>query len=219
MFRVGCFSSGCTVVLRGRLSPTLGLLLLLLPVPGRAEGRIEITPCAGFLFGGGFQSSASGDDLTVGEAPGFGLILGLRETPRTHYELLYRFQRTDLERAEGSSGAPRTDLDIHYLHLGSTYEFPRETVLPFISAGLGLTSFVPSGQDSSTNFSISLGGGMKIPLTERVGLRLEGRGYLTILPDSTEIFCVVSSGGACSAGVQGDTLVQFEVLAGIVFEL
>lgn len=199
----------------------LGVLLLLAPAAVRAERGFEITPFAGFRFGGSFEDNTTGTDLKVGESGSFGLILGLRDTPETHYELFYGFQRTDLRGGGTFGGNPLFDLDIHYLHLGGTYEFPLEKVTPFVSGGVGLTFLDPSGAglDSSTNFSLSLGGGMKIPITSRVGVRLEGRGYLTILPDSTEIFCVSSGGAACAVRVTGDVLGQFELLGGVYFGL
>jgi len=202
----------------GVLLSALGLLLLLLPSAARAGREFEVTPSAGFRFGGTLSESTTGDVLTVGESAGFGLTLGLRESPRTLYELVYRFQRTDLIGEEGTGEAPpRTDMDIHCLQIGSAYEFDQARIRPFISAGLGLTTLVPggAGEDSSTNFSLSLGGGVKIPFTERTGLRLEGRGYLTLLESGTEIFCISSGGVSCAVGVQGDFFGQFEVQAGI----
>lgn len=84
-----------------------------------------------------------------------------------------------------------------------------------------MTFLVPTGEglDSSTNFSLSLGGGVKVPVTGRVGLRFEGRGYMTILPDSTEVFCVSSGGASCAVRVTGDVLWQFQLLGGIYFGL
>jgi len=73
--------------------------------------------------------------------------------------------------------------------------------------------------DPKTYFSVSLGGGAKIPISGHVGLRFEGRGFLTILPDSTEIFCVSSGGAACTVRVQGDVLGQLLLMAGITFSL
>lgn len=198
------------------------LLLLLLPAAARAEGRIEITPFAGFTFGGNFEDNTTGASLKVGESGSLGLILGYRDTPETHYELFYSFQRTDLRGSGTFGGNPLFDLDIHYLHLGGTYEFPGERkLLPFISGGLGVTFLIPTGEglDSSTNFSLSLGGGVKVPVTGRVGLRFEGRGYMTILPDSTEVFCVSSGGASCAVRVTGDVLWQFQLLGGISFGL
>lgn len=202
------------------LLAVFGVLLLLVPLSARAERGFEITPFGGFRFGGNFEDNTTGTTLKVRDAGSFGLILGLRDTPETHYELFYSFQKTELGAGGGTFGRdPLFDLDIHYLHIGGTYEFPEKKVQPFISGGLGLTFLDPKGAGlhSSTNFSLSLGAGVKIPFSSKAGLRLEGRGYLTVLPDSTEIFCVSSGGASCDVRVQGDVLGQFELLTGIYF--
>jgi len=199
--------------------------LLLSPVlfPGAAEaGRgWEITPYAGYTIGGNFEDNTTGADLDVKEGGSFGLVLGVPDTPETQYELFYGFQRTKVTGGGTFGGDTLFDLDIHYLHLGGTYLFPGDKVRPFLSGGIGGTHFVPygSGLDPKTYFSLSLGGGATIPISGHVGLRFEGRGFLTILPDTTEIFCVSSGGAACSVKVQGDVLGQLLLLAGITFSL
>lgn len=196
-------------------------LLVLLSVPVRADWGLELTPFAGFRFGGGFTDNTTGLDLDVDEGECFGLILGVKATHESDYELFYSFQKTVLQGEGLFAGEPLFDLTIHYLHIGGTYRFPGERVRPFISGGLGLTYFSPdgSGLDSEIDFSLSLGGGVKIPISKRVGLRLEGRGFLTILPDNTDIFCVSSGGATCAVRVQGDILGQVLLLGGISFSL
>lgn len=200
--------------------PVLALLVVL-PAPVRAAWSVELTPFAGFRFGGTFTDNTTGIDLDVDEGGIFGVILGLPATPESDYELFYSFQKTELKGGGILSGDTLFDLDIHYLHVGGTYLFQGEKVRPFISGGLGLTYFSPDapGLDSKVYFSLSLGGGAKIPISKRVGLRLEGRGFMTILPDNTDIFCVSSGGAACAVKVQGDVFGQFELLAGISFGL
>jgi hypothetical protein len=199
------------------------LLLASVPSPGEAgaERGLEITPLAGYAVGGNFEDNTTGADLDVKEGGSFGLVLGLPDTPETMYELFYGFQRTKVTGGGASGGDTLFDLDIHYLHLGGTYMFPGDTVRPFLSGGLGATHFAPhgSGLSRKTYFSLSLGGGAKVPISGHVGLRLEGRGFLTILPDATEIFCVSSGGAACSVKVRGDVLGQILLLAGITFSL
>jgi opacity protein-like surface antigen len=193
----------------------------LFPGAAGAEWGLEVTPYAGYTIGGSFEDNTTGTSLDVKEGGSLGLVLGLPDTPDTQYELFYGFQRTKVTGGGTFGGETLFDLDIHYLHLGGTYMFSREKVRPFVSGGLGLTHFVPSGSgmNSKTYFSVSLGGGAKIPVSEHVGLRLEARGFMTILPDSTEIFCVSSGGAACAVKVQGDVLGQFLLLAGITFSL
>ena len=203
------------------LSVAILLSTGLFPGEAGAEWGLEITPYAGYTIGGTFQDNTTGADLDVKEGGSFGLVLGLPDTPETQYELFYGFQRTQVAGGGTLGGNTLFDLDIHYLHVGGTYIFPGEKVRPFISGGLGATHFVPggSGMDPKTYFSVSLGGGAKIQISGHVGLRFEGRGFLTILPDSTEIFCVSSGGAACTVRVQGDALGQLLLMAGITFSL
>jgi len=199
----------------------LVLSSVLSPGEAGAEWGLEITPYAGYTIGGDFTDNTSGATLDVAEGGSFGLVLGLPDTPETQYELFYGYQRTKVTGGGTFGGETLFDLDIHYLHLGGTYLFPGEKVRPFISGGLGATHFAPhgSGLNQKTYFSLSLGGGAKIPISGHIGLRFEGRGFLTILPDTTEIFCVSSGGAACNVKVQGDVLGQLLLMAGITFSL
>jgi opacity protein-like surface antigen len=203
------------------VAAALLLSSLLFPAAAAAEWGLEVTPFAGYTIGGSFEDNTTGASLDVKEGGSFGLVLGVPDTPETQYELFYGFQRTKVTGGGTFGGETLFDLDIHYLHLGGTYLFPAEKVRPFISGGLGATHFVPSGSgmNSKTYFSVSLGGGAKIPISDHVGLRLEARGFMTILPNSTEIFCVSSGGAACAVKVQGDVLGQLLLLAGITFTL
>ena len=209
---------------RFRLPLVAAALLLssvLFPGEAGAEWGLEITPYVGYAIGGSFTDNATGADLDVQEGGSYGLVLDLPDTPETQYELFYGLQRTKVTGGGTFGGETLFDLDIHYLHLGGTYLFTGEKVRPFLSGGLGATHFVPhgSGLDRNTYFSVSLGGGVKIPISGHVGLRFEGRGFMTILPDSTEIFCVSSGGAACNVKVQGDVLGQVLLMAGITFSL
>jgi len=193
----------------------------LFPGEAGAGWGLEITPYAGYTIGGSFEDNTTGTKLDIREGGNFGLILDLPDSPETQYELFYGFQRTRVTGGGTIGGDPLFDLDIHYLHLGGTYMLTREKIRPYIAGGLGATHFVPhgSGLNQKTYFSFSLGGGAKIPISSHVGLRFEGRGLLTVLPDSTEIFCVSSGGAACRVSVKGDVLGQFLLMAGITFSL
>jgi opacity protein-like surface antigen len=199
------------------------ILLSSVLFPGKAEAEwgLEITPYAGYAIGGNFEDNTTGATLDVTEGGNFGLVLGLPDTPETWYELFYGFQRTKVTGGGTFGGETLFDLDIHYLHLGGNYMFTGDKVRPYIAGGLGATHFAPhgSGLNRKTYFSLSLGGGARIPISGHVGLRFEGRGFLTILPDTTEIFCVSSGGAACNVSVKGDVLGQLLLMAGITFSL
>ena len=203
------------------IAAALLLSSVLFPGEAGADWGLEITPYAGYTIGGSFTDNATGASLDVQEGGSFGLVLGLPDTPETQYELFYGVQRTKVTGGGTFGGETLFDLDIHYLHLGGAYLFIGEKVRPFVSGGLGATHFVPSGSgmNAKTYFSLSLGGGVKVPVSGHVGLRFEGRGVMTILPDSTQIFCVSSGGAACNVKVQGDVLGQILLMAGITFSL
>ena len=191
------------------------------PLEAGAGWGVELTPYAGYAVGGNFEDNTTGANLDVKEGGIFGLLLDVPDSPETQYELFYGFQRTKVTGGGTPGGDPLFDLDIHYLHPGGTYMFAGDKIRPYIAGGLGATHFVPheSGLNPKTYFSLSLGGGVKVPLSGHVGLRFEGRGLLTVLPDTTEIFCVSSGGAACRVRVRGDVLGQFLLMAGITFSL
>jgi len=211
-----------------RLHALLAMRLLLLSGPlllswapaGAAGGRgVEVTPYAGYAVGGRFDDEASGSDLDLEGGGSFGFILGLSQTHETQYEVFYGLQKTRVAGGGEFEGETPFDLDIHYLHLGGIYMPQKERVRPFVAGGLGATQLVPhaSGMSSKTYFSLSLGGGAKVPVSARVSLRFEARGFMTILPDRGEAFCQVSNGSRCGANTTGDLLGRFQVLAGLTF--
>jgi opacity protein-like surface antigen len=200
------------------------VLLFLLPASSAAlaEGSgWEITPFAALHLGGSFDDNTTGASLDAGEGAAFGFIIGAPDEIDTRYEFLYSFQRTNLS-ADGTFGGDTLfDLDVHYFHLGGSYRYMEGKVHPFVAGGLGATHFVPRGDGpgSKTYFSLSLGAGAMVPVSGSVALRFEGRGFLTILPETSTIFCVSSGGAACAVNVQGDVFGEFLLMTGLVFSL
>ena len=80
------------------------------------------------------------------------------------------------------------DLGIDYLHGGVRFDSGNEKYTPFVAAGLGMTRFNPdvAGASSTSKFSFSLGAGINAYLTERLGVRFEGRAFGTPTGDSQE---------------------------------
>ena len=59
-----------------------------------------------------------------------------------------------------------------------------------------------------------VGGGAKFVLSPRIGLRLEGRGYLTFTNMTLSGIC---GGVGCSVSFSGGGILQFEMLSGVTF--
>jgi opacity protein-like surface antigen len=169
------------------------------------------------LDDGGATGTGTGSRVTLADHGAFALTADLRAEEGAQYELFYSREATDLR---GNAGAPRSDVTVEYLHLGGTLLLDDEQRFkPFIAGGLGITRFTPGEEGSTdTRFSISLGLGLKWPLTQHFSLRLEGRGFVTLVDSDSAVFCRSDQNGLlCRVRGSGKTFVQGEFLAGVAF--
>jgi opacity protein-like surface antigen len=204
----------------GVLCFAMALIAAFFPVSAIA-GNFEITPFAGYTMGGEFNDAVTGKSLSFDDTSSYGIMVDFKqpadkEGGESWIELYYSRQQTRLKADQGPFfGDPLFDVDIEYYHLGGTYGQATGTVKPFVVGTLGATHMTPKGDGlhSETKFSLSLGGGVKLYLTERVGLRLDGRWFGTFFNGSGSAFC---SSGACAINVQGDLFSQFVANAGLI---
>ncbi len=182
--------------------------------------RFELTPFAGYQFGGEFELEGSDTELELDEAQSFGLIFNMDIDADRQYEFYYSRQETELDNKGLFLNEPVLDLDVEYLHVGGTVAFAGDSVRPYVVGTIGLSRFDPqgSGLDSETFFSFSFGGGAKFFADKRVGLRLEGRFFATLIDSDSEIFCRSGADtNFCAVKVDGDLLLQWQAMAGLVF--
>jgi len=183
------------------------LLLTALPTalaPASAAGAgVELTPFVGYSSDPGYSFRqepaclAIFADCTVrgetSDGSAFGLILGVGLRPGWQLELLANRQQFDLD-ARGrfvsvSPGFPDVvfnevyDYDVTHLQVGASRSFGAGTVRPFLGAAVGAGRVeIDSGdrlpEDASDDgLSASLGGGVKVDLSARLALRVEGRAW------------------------------------------
>jgi hypothetical protein len=197
------------------------LIVALYTVPAIAAD-IEITPFAGYTMGGEFTDAVTGKPLTFDDTSSYGIMVDFKqpvdkEGGEPWIELYYSRQQTKLRANEGPFfGNPLFDVNIEYFHLGGTYGLATGKVKPFVVGTFGATRMTPTGEGlhAETKLSLSLGGGVKLYLTEHVGIRLDARWFGTFFNGSGSAFC---SGGACLVNVQGDVLSQYTANAGVIF--
>lgn len=193
----------------------LGALMLVLAATAPAQDS-SMTVFGGYRFGSDFEESESPDGASLAEARSFGLLLSLPEGPRTDYEFFFHRQNTRLS-SRGADGTSATfDLTVDYWQAGGRYFLEGSRVLPFVSGSLGLTHFDPnlSGGNSETRFSLSLGGGVQIPLAQHWSLRFDLRGFLTAIDSGGSMFCAE---GRCAVRVAGSGFWQADVGAGLSY--
>lgn len=185
----------------------------------RATGppSFEVTPFIGYRTSGEVEVASSGEEIDLENARSFALALNLRIDEGSQYELFYSRQQTELDRSSSLGGV---DLDVEYLHVGGTLTVDdRPRFKPYIVGTLGATRLDPDPPEGreKTRFSISIGGGLRVPRSERFSLRIEARGFLTFVDTDSALFCESAGGAVCELRASGSTFIQYELLAGAAF--
>lgn len=181
---------------------------------------LEITPMVGWQYGGSIDA-AQGGDLHFNAGWNYGGSLGIQMEPNLTGEVSWSVQKSKavLQPAGLLPDTTLFDLDIHYFQLAGLRDLGEGSVRPFVLGSVGATMFDPkaSGFDSHWFFSLGVGLGVRAPLSERMGLRVQGRFLLPMQFDSGSIFC---GSGGCGGSVSGGTAIpQGDVSAGLSVKL
>jgi len=200
--------------------------LLLATGAARADGhdpRFELTPYFGYRIGGEFEQQNGSTKYELDEGNSAGLIFNIAARDvNTQWQVLYGQQRTSFTTPVTFDPSARLGLDVEYFQFGGTYLFDDagNDMRPFVALTAGVTHFAPTlaGVDSESFFSGSIGGGMQLLQTRRVGVRLEARVFATFVTTDGAIFCHSGpQAGGCAISIHGTALYQFEASAGVVF--
>jgi hypothetical protein len=200
------------------------LMLLSVCLSGAAYGQDAesladqwLTGYAAYRDGGDLTDAANDRRVHVQGAASFAVSFDRTLDENRQLQIFAGYQDSELRLRDTLASASRVlPLNIAYLHLGGTNYF--DGVLgngTYVVGGIGLTWFDPglAGFDSELRPSANLGLGYQLPLTHKLALRFELRGYYTLLNSSGSLFC----SGGCTAVLRGDTLLQGEALVGLSF--
>ncbi len=179
-----------------------------------AAAETEITPMLGYRIGGEFNQVSSTATLKFDESESYGLVVDIDYNKYQQITLLYSRQDTALSSSTALVVNPLFDVDVEYFHIGGNQIWIKDKMRPFFGATAGATHFSAQGRNSTTKFSLSIGGGSKFFLTKRVALMVGLRGYATFASSSSSIFC---GPNGCAASISGSALFQFEANAGVTF--
>ncbi|HEX2494278.1 MAG TPA: hypothetical protein VHK24_10920 [Steroidobacter sp.] len=178
-----------------------------------AHNAFEITPLVGYMFGGEFEDPLDGTDRDLDADAAFGVIFNIADDYWRHYEFLYTRQSTQLE------GADNIDMDVQYLQLGGIVSNPEaKYAIPYFGLTVGAALFSPdqSGLDDETNFAFSAAGGVRVPITDHIGVRFDARAFVTLFDSSGDVFCVSSGGATCRIRVKSDAFLQYAASLGVI---
>jgi opacity protein-like surface antigen len=181
--------------------------------------RFEFTPFMGYRMGGKFDYDglSATQTLNVRDDSSWGFDIGLYRDGASFYEALYSQQNGELETRGSNLGT--FGLRTEYAHLGGTLLFPDENwFIPYLSMTAGVTKFDPRDNQyaSESDFSMSLGGGVRFPFNEHLAVAFGVRGYLTFVDASSQIFCVSNGGAVCRFHISGNSFFQGEAQLGFV---
>jgi hypothetical protein len=193
-------------------------ILLLASAAGTATAQATysaVTIYGGYRGGGSFTDTASNAPLRIEDSAVGAISLDLPLDASRQVQLYLSHQRTELDTSNATPATPtRLPLNVTYLHLGGSVFFDGPVGRgPYVVGGLGLTVFNPNAANYSAEVrpSMNLGIGYEFPLGERAALRVEARGYATLVNSSGGFLC----SGGCVVNVQGDLVSQGEVQIGL----
>ncbi len=197
------------------------LLFLTLFISSSASYSVEITPLLGLRGGGDFVDRETDKNHTVEGSDSFGFIIGFPYEKGKTIEVYYSRQSSEINSVDvnlsSTTGIVDIPLTINYLHIGGTTPINENYDLnTFVSGGLGFTYLSPDldGLQSDLRASLSIGIGLKLPLTDDIALRLETRALATLYNSNSALFC----NGGCSLSVNGSFFVQAEIFAGLAIK-
>lgn len=183
-----------------------------------SDSAFELTPFVGYTWGGTIfadQTFVFGQDVDVSPSANFGANFGIPlGDSGMKLELMANRQSSELETGSGLFEPDQevADIDVTYLHAGLQIPFARSrNATPYVIVSAGLADLDPQiqGVGSEQRFSASAGVGVKVPMSNMLSFRFEGRGYYTSLEQDSD--CRV-----CDYFYNED-FYQGQVNAGLVF--
>jgi len=209
--------------------PLIIFSLLVISNNSHAEYKpytIEITPIYGYRNGGSVddENDPNNQDNTekhsVKDTDIYGVIFTLPYEKGKTFELYYSHQSTELDSVNITDGSvTRTDkipFTIDYVHLGGTAPISEDEKLQtFVTGGLGFAYLNPKYKNTNSELrpSLSIGIGLKWPLTDHLAFRMETRGLGIFFNSNSTLFC----NGGCTLSASGNAFFQIEVFSGLAF--
>ena len=197
----------------------LPALLLAFALPAHAQKKtFELTPSIGYQW----SADVAYNDLDFGftkvepdQSESYGLTFDIPITRNLQVELLVLRQDTELEITEGFGQFDPNDIELTYYHAGVLWQGTLGQVRPFVVGTAGITRFEPGLTRFRTQeeFSIGVGGGVKLLVNDHFGFRFEGRLFATDVGDEFDHYY---DDCCCSRHCDEDDLLQGRLSAGLI---
>jgi len=207
---------------KNRLLMAMLLFMAVISIQDLSAQDIEINGFAGWQFGG--KARLWDGDFQISDAMNYGgkLAVGLSST--TFVEISYMRADTD-GRFYPYTGTPSdvVQFNSNYIHFAGLQEADLGRISPFGTLGVGLVVWSPKTSQLSgkTQFSITLGAGLKIWLTDIVGIRLQGSMMMPMVWNGAGFGCGIGTGGSGCGGSVYTRITPFqgEFSGGLIIRL
>jgi opacity protein-like surface antigen len=186
----------------------LALALILGSSAAWGQGRFEVTPTIGYRTTGSFEGAVLQlSDFSITDGLAYGLSLGYRVNQMLTMEAFWsRVDSSLTAQVTGSGEQELAKIGTDQIHANFLFFALNDQAKarPYFLLGLGATianpkatnfsdgDINPSGQtidpSSASRFSWSLGGGVLVMASERVGVKLQGKWFPTYVNTTSEIW-------------------------------
>ena len=208
------------------------IVFVLLVASHAAAQSVEITPFGGYRLGWGVSDVAGAPVVDDDGGVSFGIVANIPIGPPADgfkFEALFSREQARVKIQPTFFSPPVTaNVEVDHIMIGVQQELDHSTRNPrssttdsslmaepraraFISGLAGLTRYAAGG-DMEIRFSVGLGAGGKFFATRHLGLRLEGRGYMTIVDLGGRAVC----SGGCVFVFNANPVFQFDITAGVI---
>ena len=179
--------------------------------------KVEIQPFYGYQFGDSFLVSRG--EVKLSGSANWGLTVDIEIEDELKFEFMYSKADTELRfRQSGNIGSETLfDMTMQYFHGGILYEVDAsDRVRGFFTATAGVTYYEPMDHSFSGEwkFSLSGGAGVKLFLSDNVGIRLQGRLLFPLVSAGSGFACGLP--GGCFVGINAWTTVSADTTIGLI---
>ena len=190
----------------------------------KANRGIEIGGFYGYQFGGSFTVYEGNANIIDTRNWEILVAFPIPVHRGSQLELSYTRQETKLELSRYPSGLKETltDLTVEYYQLGGVNQFvtPGSNLVPYGMFNLGATRYHPRNSQYTEDkwmFATSLGGGVKVFVREKIGLRFQARLLLPVNWGGASLW--FGSGGPQVGVSGGSSVLQGDISGGLFFVL
>ncbi len=209
--KLNIYKSVCTLVVTLLLSAACFQL--------EAQEKAQIFGLAGYQINGDVTVARGELKFDDGVSYGAGIDIPVDRYMQAEISWSMASSKVSLDEYLGTN-IPISDLYIHTFQAGALVEPNKgKKVSPFGLFSLGATLFTPTEgkYEDEWRFSIALGGGVKVYLSDKVGLRFQGRLLIPMVFEGTSVY--VGTGGAGVAVGAYTAFVEGDFSGGLFFRL